>query len=759
MPFEDHPKAEAVQRLCLRGLLFPAELSNGGNRKSASFLSCPFSGGAGFLVSAAPWGLKGFQSPPRALYWTAAVVAVSLVLWIVLRTSRWKTAAGWILLALAGQACSLQLIWAGPQVRLQSLYGWGSLLGSAQGIFFLALLIQAGFVLWGARKLWPAIRSHLSRLITWPQVLILLLLEAFAASTFHPEVARSLVYGGFLRVALLESTKVVLGLAILGVGALNLVLAVGAIPSDFWEGIVSRWRASDRRRLVWWCALWVVVVSSLLAWLALDRMPHVPDELGYIFEAKYFSLGRLFLPLPPDGKSLYSAFQMVDSHKWYGAAPAGWPFVLAVGYRLGIPWLINPLLGGIAILLAHVFVRRLYNRDVADAAVLLLAASPWLLFLSASLMPHALSLALTLLGFVGVERAREKGSLSWAAVAGLSFGALLHVRALDAVLAAGVAGVWWVGVGWRRLRLSALVTACLAGVLMTALYLGYNKMFTGSPFLVPINDYMDKIYYKGSNRLGFGRDVGNVGWTGLTALPGYGPINLMMNSNQNLYLVNLEMYGWPCGSLVFVLLLFVRGKLRRDGLMWSLVITIWAGMSLYWFGGGPDYGARYWYQMILPLSVLTVLGVQAIIQRLIGIGATDSGRVWAFVALASLLGLANLIPWRSVDKYHDYRGIRPDIRKLETKYHFGRALIFVRGPEWPDYASAFPFNPPSFGPDARGPFFARDINAETNKQLIEYYGNRPVWILAGPTETGAGFKVIAGPLSPAQAEAGEFSHH
>jgi len=47
-----------------------------------------------------------------------------------------------------------------------------------------------------------------------------------------------------------------------------------------------------------------------------------------------------------------------------------------------------------------------------------------------------------------------------------------------------------------------------------------------------------------------GRDVGDFGWTGLDALPDQGSIDVVMNTNQNLYLMNFDLLGWISGSLL-----------------------------------------------------------------------------------------------------------------------------------------------------------------------------------------------------------------
>jgi hypothetical protein len=361
---------------------------------------------------------------------------------------------------------------------------------------------------------------------------------------------------------------------------------------------------------------------------------------------------------------------------------------------------------------------------------------------------------LGLLALIGVQYARESGSIRWAAVSGLALGALLHVRVLEPVLLAVVAGVWWLSAGWRKLRVAAVATTCVLALAMAGLFLAYNRALTGDPFLVPLNKSLGQKYYPGANRLGFGRDVGNLGWTNLDPLLGHGPADVVVATNHNLYHTNFELFGWASGSLVFVFLLVLVGRERRDRLMWAMVFVIWAGLSLYWFSSGPDFGARYWFQMIVPLAVLTVRGAQLLARRLgeQGLSTSGSQRVWAFVALASLLGVINVLPWRSLDKYHNYRGVRADVRKLDDQYNFGRSLVLVRASAW-EYASAFALNPRTFDQSVSGPIYALDLGPESNQRLQRYYSDRPVWVIAKPKSKDAEFEVVTRPADRVPAAA------
>jgi len=715
----------------------------------------------GFLI----WASWGYRIPTPDLRWTVATAGLGLALWGATLGTAWEVAGGWIALAVIGQACFLQLIDAGAGIRLQLFYSWDVVLRSVRLVFLIAVVFQAGIVLWGLRKRWPAWRLPMRRLFTWSQAAVFGLFLVFSAVTMAPSFVQALVYGGFASKVVIYASKLALALLILAAGTLNLVLAAATIPDGAWQHFVARWTGGGRSRLPLWCAAWVFLVSSAFSLLVFERLPHVPDEVAYLFHAKYFAAGRLYLPAPPDPHAFSCGLAWVHNGKWYSAQLPGWPAVLAIGARLGVPWLVNPLLGALAILLAYEFVRRLYDEKMARGAILLLAFSPWLLVMSATMMGHPASLVFTLAALLGVQLAREHGSLLAAALAGLSLGALADTRPLEALVIGLAAGIWWLAVGWRRLRLVAVLTACILGAVTLGLQFAYNKAVTGDPKTLPFEIMVDATAYKGANRVGFGRDVGNLGWAHLDPLPGHGPIDVAVNTNQNLYMLNFETFGWACGSMLFVILLLVWRPQRRDFLMWGVCLAIWCGMSFYWFSGGPDFGARYWYQMIVPLAVLTLRGAQEFAARWqqseAGPAPLPSHRIWAFIALASLLGFVNLAPWRSLDKYRNYRGVSGDIRKLAWEYHFGRSIVFVRAEgallPWAssEYASAFSLNPPTLAVDAAGTIYARDLGPESRRRVRQFYADRPAWTIGCPAATGDGFRVIEGPLPPLNATSGQ----
>jgi hypothetical protein len=273
----------------------------------------------------------------------------------------------------------------------------------------------------------------------------------------------------------------------------------------------------------------------------------------------------------------------------------------------------------------------------------------------------------------------------------------------------------------------------------------YNAALTGDPRTHPIMAYADKRYGPNSNALGFGPERG-LGWTGLDPLPGHGPLDVLINSNLNLFALNVELFGWGSGSVLLLGACVLAGRTSRgDGLMLAVIAVIVGLHALYWFSGGPDFGARYWFLVLVPCAALAARGT-------FWLGATlaeepaGSWRALAGVGLLSVVALTTFVPWRAIDKYHHYRGMRPDLHELARTHGFGRDLILVAGRRHPDYASAAALNSPDLRDDQ--PLYAWDQSPEVRQRVRAAFPDRRAWLVAGPTVTGAGYQVVGGPLPP-----------
>lgn len=635
-----------------------------------------------------------------------------------------SAAAMWFIVAALGQAASLQMIDAGPLLGYQHYAPFTSLLAThpwSLAIVAAQSLLVAVAVTRRVRVTAPTGGAGFS----WRRIALAVLLTGLVAATVQRDVTRfaeELIFAAYLQVLSL-ATLVLMAMAI----------PARALPG--WARVSDRWFGSHR--LPWVFGTVAMVLAATLSLAAYERHPHVPDEVVYLFNAKYFSEGQLTLPAPPVPAAFDVDLMEYEPTRWYSPMAAGWPAVLALGTLAGVPWLVNPLLAAVNVVLTFGLLTHLFSRRIAGVAAALLAVSPWFVFLGMSFMTHQLTLTCVLGAALGIVHARRTGRPSWGLLAGAAIGAVSLIRPLDGVIVGLLLLLWALGVGGTRLRLAPLAGVLAGAAVVGALVLPYNQLLTGDPLKVPINSYFDKHYAPNANAYGFGPDRG-MGWA-IDPNPGHSPIDGAINTHLNTFSINTELFGWSTGSLLVVAWLLCSGRLHReDRQMLAVVGAFVTAYFFYYFSGGPDFGARYWFPVVVPLVALTARGLHEMEQ-------SYGARVWITVAAMSLMTVTTFMPWRAVDKYHNYRGMRAEIRELAQQHGFGTDLVLVRGSRFPDYASAFAQNPA----DLRSPatIYAWDRDAETRQQVIRAYQDRRIWLVDGPSITGSGYRIADGPLA------------
>ena len=660
---------------------------------------------------------------------------------------KWLGTALWMSALVAGQAAALQLMQPTGRVGYQHYLTPGDFHTTTQVFCLLLIAVQAVAAI---VALAPALRAIQDRLLSswrrW-QLAALALLVVFAASAPSLDPANyafEWLLAGFVQLT----------------GLLTLVVLVRSIPPDTLAYLHQRlhgWGilphcdsrpepgAIDRFAVL--CALWVVSASLLLSIFIYERHPHIADEVVYLLQANYFAQGMLAMPAPPVPDAFNIDLMTYDPDRWFSAFPPGWPAMLALGSRFGAPWLVNPLLAGLCVLLAYALSRELFARSTARLIVLLMSLSPWFLFLAMSFMAHIFTLACVLAAGLAIARLRRHAGLLPAITAGSLLGITSLIRPLDGLAAAAVLGLWSLGIsGWRN-RLLYIPVLVIASILAGALILPYNDLLTGDPFVFTVMAYFDQHYAPGVNALGFGPDRG-LDWRGIDPFPGHGLPDVVLNSYLNTFAMNIELFGWVTGSLLLVFILFLSGKAKGVDYRLFLVVLVVAGLhALYWFSGGPDYGARYWFLMLLPVIALSVRGACVIGVRLPDRHFGMAQVVIAMLAL-SVASMSTFMPWRSIDKYFHYNNMRPDIRRLAQAYDFSNSLVLVSGNRFDDYMSAAVYNTPLLGQGSA--VYAWNRNPEIRTALVKTFSNRNIWLVDGPTVTGAGFRVSGGPYTASE---------
>jgi hypothetical protein len=681
------------------------------------------------------------EGGPSGCFAAAIATAAAVVIATWTASSMWSCPGRWLSLALIGQAAALQLIDAGIRIHYQHYRLPAQAMTEPVSRWALVVVaLQAIAVVLGLAARWNAIRAWMnSRRLLWLVTVLGMCASVAAAVSRDPRFfVGEACLAGFIQI----------------VNAGNLLLAAWSLPPealkilgrrfDSWLGSRDETSPASIDRFALLAALWVTTASALLVWFVYEHHPHVADEVTYLYNARYFATGRVVMPPPPVQRAFDVDLMDYKPDKWFGVVPLGWPAVLALGTILSVPWLVNPILAGLNVLLAYLFLAELYSRRLVRTTILLLCLSPWHIFVSMSYMTHTLTMTCALLGVLGVAWARRTGLVRWAWLAGIGVGVGSVIRPLDGLIVATLVGLWAIGLGGKHLKFPALA-AIAAGTCFTgAIALPYNRALTGDFLASPLMQYLDEHYGKNSGAYGFGPDRG-LGWA-TDAYPGHTPFEALINAELNSASLNADLFGWSTGSLLLIAVIICSGGTRKsDYLMLATVAVVVLAYAPYWGNGGPDFGARYWYLVLLPSVVLTARGMEWLAIKL---GTAERHDVRAVAAVAALCGLAliNYFPWRSLDKYHHYLRMRPDVQSLARSYGFGRSLVLIRGERFPDYSSAAIYNPINLQAD--GPVYAWDRDFATRAKVVHVYSDRPVWIVKGPTITKAGFQIVAGPLKP-----------
>jgi hypothetical protein len=657
--------------------------------------------------------------------------------------SVWWKFGFWFSLGLIGQAVALQLIDAGTAIHYQHYGGLDTLLAEKPlAVLFVGAQTILVTVALAAR--FNSIRAWLRRTFRVWQLVALLAVFAFSSAALSRDVsayAAEVIGATFLQLVNLGNV-VLMVWALPATAALTLRQRVQRVigQSDAAEFSLDRFAVL--------AAIWVTVVSALLAIFSYEQHPHIADEVAYWLHARFLAAGALTLPAPAVPQAFEVYLMQFRDGQWFAATPPGWPALLSLGVRLGAAWLVNPLLGGINVLLAYLFIQELYDRKMARWVVLLLCVSPWFLFMNMNFMTHTFTLTCALAAGVLVAWAKRQQRIVWALLAGGFAGMGSLIRPLDGLIVAALLGLWILGAKGMRWRIWLLTAFALGTILVGAVVLPYNLALTGKATVFPLNAYLDEQFGPGKNDLGFGENRG-YGWA-LQPFPGHSPLGAVVNTALNIFSLNTELFGWSIGSLWLLTVFLVSGEMRRrDVLMLAVILLTIVFFAFYWYSGGPDFGARYWYIVLIPCIVLSLRGMQVLQAKLARAPNESSaavGAVMLAVVVLSGLSLVNYVPWRALDKYHHYLGMRPDVLALAETHQFGASLVLIRGESFPDYASTIVYNPLDLA--SNQPIYAWERDDSVARALRAAYPNRPVWIVDGPTRTQSGYRVIAGPLAP-----------
>jgi len=219
---------------------------------------------------------------------------------------------------------------------------------------------------------------------------------------------------------------------------------------------------SSTLKLSQWLVLLLAFFAFFMAaWISrtvFERLPHLEDEVAYIYQARIFARGQLVVDTPQPRQAYWQPFVIdyANAGHRFGKYSPGWPLLLSLGVNLGSMWIINAFCGMLTVALVYRLGREIYNADVGLVAAALTAFSPMALLLNGTLMGHTSALCcftLFMYAYWRTEKTSRAGknhsALHWHALAGVALGLLVINRPLSAV---GVTLPFILWSGGRALR-------------------------------------------------------------------------------------------------------------------------------------------------------------------------------------------------------------------------------------------------------------------------------------------------------------------
>jgi hypothetical protein len=419
------------------------------------------------------------------------------------------------------------------------------------------------------------------------------------------------------------------------------------------------------------------------------------DEYSCYFLAHLFLKGKLWTQAPELQDFFVTAHVGFKDGKWFSVFPPGWSLLWALGIKLHLQDVINPMIATLAYATYAVVLRRIFNLKTVVLSLVFMALSPFFLFTSAAYYSHntcLLCLALFYYFFLKWEEGEKE--ILWASLAGIVLGYGMATRYLTMFMMATpfvISLLWRVLQRRKRFGLDVILFFLTAGTL-TLVHFYYNYLITGSFFDAPNH------YLMSHEKLGF-----NANYTPLTALD---------------FFWKRLVYGmdWtpPLLILFFLASLFMKNQNRYQGLLKGSAVLLPFAYMFYYSWGGNQFGPRYYLEAF---PIVCGLALNAIF-RLLSPSKLTMGLIFGMIIGLIPLNIKHGIHYEKVSRERraTYDAIVEQTEKPALVFftgHLGDTLILA-----PDDQAR---NLPDFDGDV---IYARsqgEKNQDLMKTLPEYY--------------------------------------
>ncbi len=502
-------------------------------------------------------------------------------------------------------------------------------------------------------------------------------------------------------------------------------------------------KISDRSFAIFIFAF-ILTTTGAIARLCYDGIPHVQDEINYLFQARLFADFKIYQNSHPLAEFFHFSF-MVNDGKWYTLFQPMWPAAMVPFVWIGAAWLAAPFYAALTGVLAYYAFKDALNKNAAQAAVLLLALSPFFAFMAGGMMAHTFALFATVLMLFAAVRAVRRKSARYLAVCAAAFGALANTRAATAIgvgapvmayVLAGIIGGFFSGkinkARHARFALKGFAALAIAGVPFAALMFYYNYTLTGS-----LTDFPQERYFRLTednqycHRLGLGKNIGcrfehgpDIHWKEFTPKIAEAVTHERLNQYKG------NFYGYSILMAALMPALALGGA--QQALNFLMLLGLVAVYFFYYYHG-ICYGARYYFESAASFIFLVVSGCYYLIEL--------GRKYFPLRPLAVLLPSVILVMvgmsfpkmdypiWKERD--NGFWAVNENCKNAAARGKLTNALVFVPGDKPKDFRICFVSTDHNI---EKNVIFARDLGRH-NENLARFYPDRKIYRFI-PSEKG-----------------------
>lgn len=441
------------------------------------------------------------------------------------------------------------------------------------------------------------------------------------------------------------------------------------------------------------------------------------DENAYVFMARVFASGRLYLPsMPADIRHFFDNQFIINDGRWYGMYFPGHPLVLALGAVVGAERWVPSLVAVATVGMAFVVARRIFGARAAAIAAILFPATVYFVLPTATLLAHSTA-ALALLIFVygAVRVGEDPASIGWwaLAAAGLAWAGLTRPLGPIAFAIPWLGGMVMGAVRSRRSRAWAgLAVFCGIGLATGALFCGYNYVLTGNPF-----------------ETGYQRSVAlNKHALLAGSLPASWPLPTIYEIGHTVLRLNFWEFGWPL-SLLFV------PFFRRSGSSIRLAAATCAVPLAYALLGMTNVyalGPTHYAEIAVFVALLSASGLEQLAERA---RRWPAGERWSRFVMAVPMGsvLCMLLVFLPVHaaSLREMSLIARAPYDLVEGVGLDRAVVFVESlPALQVFPGAWVYFYRNPRPDLQDPvLFVRDMGPARDARLMQEFPDRRGYLM------------------------------